>query len=297
MNGKLFNVHAKTGAQHGVSRFAPFGRSALALIPPDSVRFWGVIKRTSPAGRSATRFAGSATPGLLAEITQNIMITKYYKYIIAASIYIVSYILYKVLDNNSIAQLFTYINNEHLFAALISIIYFVTLEIIASIKIRKASIIINKLQDTDSSWNIDSINKIVENIVIKELESISKLEASIIRNYVTDEFYTNHKKKIDEYISQNKSVEISELIIKSINIIEVCDYINKSDTFSVYVIGKYYKKTYSYNYRKKLIDEQFENIGFNEIRQFIRINNNWLLTSVKNNNNLEAVVNIKSIDI
>jgi len=39
----------------------------LALIPPAAARFWGELKRALLAGRSATRFAGSATPEMLYE--------------------------------------------------------------------------------------------------------------------------------------------------------------------------------------------------------------------------------------
>jgi hypothetical protein len=175
------------------------------------------------------------------------------------------------------------------------IIFLIVKLVLIRIKKNKAHKILDKIVLEDQIWDIEYINQRVSTVFFKVQEAWMKRNQNISKNYMSERIFQKHKIQTDKLIEKGWINILKDIRLIQSTIISVKDFNNDNkDSFSALIKAEMID--YHINEKSKQVVDgiPYRAQKFEEIWNFIRIDNNWVLDEIYNDLNARDIIESKS---
>jgi len=149
-------------------------------------------------------------------------------------------------------------------------------------KYRQCRELMQRLAQTDATWDLGSIERRIEQMYFKVQEAWMRRDQSIAREFMSDRLYEKHKMQTDLMRSEHRRNVLESINLTEAKVVNVSDYMDdSSDCFWVYIRGSMIDYIVNDQTGERISGDASKSEGFAEMWKVVRGKTGWVLDEIK----------------
>ena len=168
-------------------------------------------------------------------------------------------------------------------------IYSAIVSYIVNKKHRRCRELLQRLEQSDASWDLGAIRRRVEKMYFKVQEAWMQRDQSIAREFMGDRLYEKHKMQTDLMRSEHRKNVLEEINLTQTKVVNVSHYVDDSkDCLWVYVEGAMIDYIVNDQTGERISGDSSRPEGFAELWKLVRGKTGWVLDEIEQGTNIFA---------
>lgn len=175
----------------------------------------------------------------------------------------------------------TYILIGFIIVTILVVIYFWKgLRFVIRMRQRRTTALLNQLSKEDIIWDKTTLTAFVNNAFIKIQEAWEDRDMETALEIVSSKVYAKYQRKWQRQKNLGYTTKILKIQVNNIQIVGIEDYAeNRYDNFTAYISGEMVDVVTYFN---GVVEDRKPLVEFNDLYQFLRYHNTWIITSISN---------------